>query len=812
MMIGKRRLHSARHIVLSLGMVAGLGWPAAGRGAPDQGRGHVTDAHPGASSLLAQLPLRFEPNRGQFPNGVRYLARGQGYSLALTADGATLGLSRTDSQASVGIRVAGGRRVEPRGLDALPGRTNYLIGNDAAKWKTNLEVYARVRYANVLPGVDVIYYGTGARRLEYDVVIAPGVEPERAAFAITGARSIEVDSDGSAVLRLAGGDEIRQPPPVAFQEDAAGVRTPVAARYEKRTTGTLGFAVGAYDRRRALVIDPAIAYSTYLGGSAYESGNSIAVDGAHNVYVLCSTTSADFPLSGSPPIQGVNHGGPEDVTITKLAPDGGSLIYSTYLGGSMADEGYGIAVDAAGNAYVTGLTDSTDFPTVLALQPHFGGGSLDAFLSVLAADGSALLSSTYLGGNLSDQGHGVAVDPDGRVYVAGTTSSPNFPTVAPRQAALAGGSDAFVSAFYPLAAGFIYSTYHGGSDVEEGLAIAVDAGHNAFLVGRTHSTDLPTQAAYQSTFGGSYYDAFAARFNATGSALVYSTYLGGSGDDVAYAVAVDGSSNAYVAGATNSGGFPPGNPSLPYADGFVFKLTPAGTRANSMSLGSGGGAVMGVALDAAANVYLASSVTLAGSVDSIVVEANLTTAVPTNVYYRSFGGTGSDAPTGVAVDGTGAAYVVGSTGSTDYPIASPLQGSLHGTQDAFVTKMGCAGTGNLLVTLVPNGGLNVTSASYTLTGAGQTINGSANVAGTPTQFQVGGLPCGSYVVNVGSGDGTWQGQGTSDVTGSATSALSVAIAPVTVAAVPWGGPGATVALALALGLAALRWRRLSDRR
>jgi hypothetical protein len=317
----------------------------------------------------------------------------------------------------------------------------------------------------------------------------------------------------------------------------------------------VGFRVAAYDRGKPLVIDPILAYSTYLGGGSDDDGYAIAVDGSGNAYVTGYTLSSDFPTTGA--LQGAN-GGPVDVFVSKLNPSGSALVYSTYLGGGTNDYGYGIAVDDAGNAYVTGDTWSTDFPMSNPLQGTNAGDD-DAFVTKLNASGSALVYSTYLGGGFYDAGYAIAVDASRSVYVTGFTWSTNFNTAAPLQGIKGGSEDAFVSKIDASGAALVYSTYLGGASFEEGHGIAVDGSGNAYVTGYTASTNFPTAGPFQGANAGSY-DAFVSKINSAGSALAYSSYLGGGSDDSGNGIAVDGSGNVYVTGYTASTNFPTAGP------------------------------------------------------------------------------------------------------------------------------------------------------------------------------------------------------------------------------------------------------------
>jgi hypothetical protein len=560
------------------------------------------------SEAYGKLPLNFEANRGQSDPRVRFLARSPGYTLFLTPAEAVLVLTRPGSQGpgeresrltEDGVRVGGavlrlafvGANPTPRvaGLEDLPGKANYFLGKDPARWRTQVPTYAKVEYRDLYPGVDLVYYGHRGQ-LEYDLVLQPGADPARIVLAIQGADRLDVDGQGDLVLHTAGG-AVRQRKPVIYQ-DVDGVRRQIAGGYVLKAAHQVAFQVGVYDASRPLVIDPVLVYSTYLGGSqTHEHGLGIAVDSSGNAYVTGSVsfghTSANFPTTAGA-FQPA-FGGSTDAFVTKLDPTGSRLVYSTYLGGSGSDVGASIAADAAGNAFVTGRTSSTNFPTTVgALQPSFGGGWADAFVVKLDPTGSALVYSTYLGGGggpdpvggelPGDWGAGIAVDASSNAYVVGSTSSANFPTANAVQPASGGFHDAFVVKLDPTGSALAYSTYLGGSSRDVGVGIAVDPAGNAYVIGSTLSADFPTANAVQPASGG-FDDAFVAKLDPTGSALAYSTYLGGSEGEAGKAIAVDPSGNAYVTGWTQSTDFPTAHPLRPVNGGAgVFGSTNGGDR------------------------------------------------------------------------------------------------------------------------------------------------------------------------------------------------------------------------------------------
>jgi Beta-propeller repeat len=415
-----------------------------------------------------KLPLSFEANQGQTDARVKFLSRGAGYALFLTSDEAVFSLrgnKAKDDASGVGRQsppspaipatsavlrmklVKANRAAKVTGTDELPGTNNYFIGNDPKKWSSNVAQYAKVKYEGVYPGIDLVYYGN-QRQLEYDFVVAPGADPRRIRLKLHGAGKLRIDKKGDLLLAAEGG-QVRLQKPQVYQQ-VGGTRKAVEGGYWMAGANTIGFRVADYDHSRPLVIDPVLVYSTYLGGSANDFAQCIAVDSAGNAYVAGFTYSADFPTVNA--ISSYGGGTWDEVFVTKINASGTALVYSTYLGGIYQDYAGGIAVDSAGNAYVTGAatpadaTTPADFPTVNAIQSSFGGGDSDAFVAKINASGTALVYSTYLGGSGHDQGYGIAVDSAGNAYVAGQTYSADFPTVNAIQSSSGGGPyDAFVS-------------------------------------------------------------------------------------------------------------------------------------------------------------------------------------------------------------------------------------------------------------------------------------------------------------------------------------------------------------------------------
>ncbi len=662
---------------------------------------------PAAASRLPapKLPVYFEENRGQQPEAVRFLSRGAGADLFLTHDGVEVaGAGRKWRMTFVA-----GRTSSPEGLDPLAARSNYLLGNDPRRWRLHVPHYARVRYQNVYPGIDVIFYGNAGREMEYDFVAAPGADASRIRLELSGPGKVVLTAQGELHW-----GPLRFRRPVAYQE-IDGERRPVECRW-MLGRNQAGFALGAHDPSRPLVIDPVLSYSSYLGGTGGSSAEAMAVDAQGNIYLTGTTASNHFPIAN--PAQEFFFGSNE-VFVTKLDPTGSTLVYSTYLGSWGDDRALGIAVDAAGAAYVTGFTSSPEFPLHAPLQGAYGGGSLvnggDAFVFKLNPEGSALEWSTFFGGSADEFARAIAIDRDGNILIAGSTNSfLDFPLVRPLQENYGGGTrDAFLLKLNPTGAEVLFSTFLGGGLVDEGNAIAVGAQGDIYFTGTTTSLDFPTHQPFQATYRGGARDIFIARIKADGSAFFYSTYLGSTGDDFARAIAVDSAGHAYITGYANSSSFPNRNPIQTALRGgrdvFLTRFNPEGSALVYSTLlgGSNNDEGFGVALDNNGDIYVTG---LTQSLNYPAVNsfhgANggaCTRAPCTNdvfvtkwkadgrklLYSTYLGGTAAEQPRAIVIDPEGTAWVAGQTASVNFPAVVAFQADYRGGGPAvaFVSRI-----------------------------------------------------------------------------------------------------------------------------
>lgn len=653
----------------------------------------------GVSPSRQALPLVFEPNQGQTTTPARYLSRGANHALYLGAQESVLMLrSKERAGEVIRMRLEGAdSHAKIQGERKLGGYSNYLTGNDRSQWRTNVPHFGKVKYTAVYPGIDLVYYGKEGL-LEYDFVVAPGADPGRIRFRMEGARSIKLSPEGDLVLTLGNG-ETRHRKPIIYQDSTEG-RRQIAGGYSIRGN-QVSFKLGEYDRTQPLVIDPVLSWSGYIGGTSAETGTSVAVDSQGNAYITGQTQS----LSGFPTTNGfqTSHGGSPavytDAFVTKINAAGNAIVYSTYLGGNDLDLAQFIKVNTAGEAYVTGHTNSTNFPTNNAYRATLSG-ALDGFIVKISAAGNALLYGTYLGGSGIDYVHGIAVDSVGTMYVAGYTTSTDLPNSVAGQV-LSGPTDGYVMKIPAAGNQVVFSAYIGGSNDEYILGMAIDPASNIYVTGRTNSANVPHSGTFQSGLAGKD-DAFVCKLNSSGARL-YWTYLGGAENDIGRSIVADATGAAYVTGDTSSSNFPVTAGALQttfggVADAFVAKLNPSGTAFEfSTYLGGNGSDIgFGIATNAAGNAYVTGqtlstnflTVSSIKTADQNALDAFVTKLTPNGaraVYSTLAGGASTDQANGIAVDGAGSAYITGVTLSNN--IASSIPGgALNGTQDAFFIK------------------------------------------------------------------------------------------------------------------------------
>ena len=850
---GKNDLKRDTVVCLLVAIVLGLATWSSNSGQA-RAQTHFPEAHlrdrEGVS--YTRLPLSFELNEGQVNPRAKYLARGQGFTLFLTRGDALLQLAKSETvdrnakpsssefsqglpRAASGLRPRGAsllsihdiagefnslsrstsrtanlvdlkllganRNAKVTGQSQLPGYTSYFLGNNPRDWHTHIPNYARVRYHQIYPGIDLVYYGRQGR-LENDFVLSPGSDSNLIRLGLKGVESIQLDPSGDLVLKVSGG-KIYLRRPKAYQGEGAE-RKDVPVHYVLRAGNHVGFALGAYDHRQQLVIDPVLTYSTYLGGGGGDIGYGIAVDSSGNAYVTGTTASLNFPTTSGGQ---TTIGGGRDIFVTKLNPAGTALLYSVFLGGGNSDTATGIAVDSSGNAYLVGYTSSTNFPTTSGAFQTSLLGNINVFLTKLDPTGSKLVYSTYLGGSGIDYGRAVAVDASGDAFVTGSTQSADFPTMNPLQVGLDGGSDAFLSEFNPSGTSLLYSTYLGGTGSDEGLAIALDGQGNPYIAGYTFSSNFPTQSALQSSLLGSS-DAFITEINPETSSLVFSTYLGGSGMDSAQSIALDSTGNIYVAGSTTSNDFPVTSGAFQSSnhgqgDAFVAKLAPGATQVvyGTYLGGSGADRANGIALDSSGDAYVtgftqSSDFPLTDALQRILGISGASTCGSTlcsdafvgelgpsgNLIYSTFlGGSAADLGRAIAVDSSGDAIVTGSTSSANFPvIAGAPQSTYAGSNSSpnvFVAKVSPQDAP--AVALSPqslnfgNQALNNASnpQTVTLVNAGSASLGITSIKASGEFSQTNN--CGT-IVSAGGGTCTIQVTFTPTKTGSVTDQISIA--------------------------------------
>ena len=571
-----------------------------------------------------KTPLVFEPNRGQAVSGFQWIGRGAGFRVGIASEGAMLEFRdrkaaapsrqvfinaseltnpRTKQQSAqsavVKFRLVGSNSWKLAGVAPTGGFSNYFIGNTSADWHTDIPHYAQVKATGVYTGIDLVFRGDQTA-LAYDFVVAPGADPKQIQLHFEGAARLQVDtSTGELVVATPGGTELRHTGPKIHQE-VAGKKVSVKGGFQVLKDDTVGFSLEDYDPKQPLVIDPTISFVTFLGGSNTDEANAVAVDGLGYTYVTGQTYSGNFNVYG-----GVDGGksGNSDAFVTKLGPKG-NIVFSTYLGGGDDESGNGIAVDASG-VYVGGQTHSDDFPTKQPYQYQKKGDS-DVFVTKLSPVGNRLVYSTYLGGGNGENGGAITVDASQSAYVAGFTTSQDFPVFYGYEYFPGDGDfapvNAFVAKLSPNGVSLVYATYLGGKNVDSISAIAVDSSLSAYVTGETLSADFP-YAGYQSMQFSGTPNAFLTKLSPQGDSLIYSTSLGLE-TTIGTGVSLDPAGNAYVSGIYCS---PCADPHPNF--GFVGKVSPQGklTYLKYLSGTDGGSSAFGIATDAEGDTYVVGS-------------------------------------------------------------------------------------------------------------------------------------------------------------------------------------------------------------
>jgi hypothetical protein len=720
---------------------------------------NAADVKLSVSENYGKLPLSFESNVGQSGKAVKFLSRGNGYTMFLTATEAVFSLRQTkekNSRAVWRLQLAGANQnATIKGQDSLPGKVNYMIGNDRNQWHTGIPTSRKVHYGDVWPGVDLVWYGT-QNQLEYDFVIKPGSDPAQVRLLFDGADGLRIDESGDLVVNV-NGEEMVQHAPTIYQDLGQG-RAMISGKYVMKGAREVGFAVGPYNVNKPLVIDPILVYSTYIGGDSSDLGFAVAADSNGNAYIAGESSSSEVTF----PIQNAIQGSQISTLafITKLNAAGTAVIYSTFLGDATGfctqdvcgTEVQGIAVGSDGRAAITGATvndnNQSDFPLT---DNHFQGNGfcigvcgleldrrVDAFVSVLSEGGNSLVYSTLFGGSATasgfggrafDRGNAIAIDSSNQVYVTGQTASNNLPTKHAFQWSRHSewdGTDAFIAVFNPLAtngnATLLYSSYYGGDGDEIGRGVAVDNDRNAYIVGSTESTDLETKSPsslppLRATFQGGGSDGFVAKIDTTSdgdASLTYSTYFGGNINDRVEAVAVDALQRVYITGASNSSptSFPLRNAfdsTQRNGEAFVAKLNADGTalfyssflggdNGNTSSDGEEG---LGITIDFGGNAYVTGRTTSGASFPVVLplaanlqgtafltkIEATVSNStVPKLLYSTTFGGSGARGES-IALDPKGNVYLGGTTPGTLTTTAGAFDTTFNGgTSDAFIAK------------------------------------------------------------------------------------------------------------------------------
>ncbi len=657
-------------------IVAFAGWICAGADPATKPRPQIAKQSR-LHDAYGRLPLSFEANHGQTDPRVRFLSRGNGYSLFLTSTEAVLKLRIPSVSKRLAERSGNRSRFsavriklkdanpapEITGVGELAGKSNYFIGRDNKAWLTNIPTFAGVRFGNIYPGVNLVYRGAQGR-LEYDLEVSPGADAARIKLEIEGARKLALDAARDLVIITTAGEVIEHAPMI--YQTIAGQKRVVPGGYVLEGAHTVAFKLGAYDRSCALIIDPMLTYASYLGGTGGDQGVSIAVDqNDGSAWVTGTTTSTDFPVTPDA-FQNSNFGS-SDIFMTKVSPDGSSLVYSTYAGGSNADQASGIAVDPSGNAYATGLTQSPDFPVTVGAFQLVLKGTQDAFVLALDRNGG-LIYSTLLGTNSA--GAGIAVDSAGEAFVVGTTNSANFPTTpGVFQSEYPGSISAplvgFVTKFSSDGTGLVFSSFMGLSDGGWPNAVALDSSNDVFISGGTSTgVNFNTQTCAPFLCG------FAVELDRSGSTLDFSDNFPFA---TLFAIATDTAGNAHIVGTR-------GGPlliNLDSAGNPTFVMLNLNGDPTRIAIGQSGNIFLGGVTNSTSLAVTpgAYQLTYGGAGDAFL--SVLDPSGIFNLYTTYLGGSGLDTARGVAVDSAENAYLTGTTQSNDFPVTAGVFEGQH---------------------------------------------------------------------------------------------------------------------------------------
>ncbi len=664
----------------------------------------------------------FIENKGQWPKEVLFLAKTGGMNAWITKSGVVYDFYKLEKRTTtrskkpfdrfdvsethrygymvkaVLVNTKAHSIIEP--LEKLQTYYNYFIGNDPLKWASHVPLYKEVKIQEIYDGIDIKYYFDNGL-LRYDYIVKPNADPNQIKIKLEGVDGYEVNEWGELILHTHLGI-VKQGKLLTYQFDK---KIYVGSRFIKNADGTLGIKLTKYNKSQILIIDP-LVYSTFIGGGSNDIGNSIALGSENNTYITGETSSSNFPTTSGAYDESLNG---NDVFVSKLNADGSNLLYSTFIGGGSNDYAYSLALDSEDNAYITGNTESSDFPTTNGAYDQSQNGANDVFVCKLNADGSNLIYSTFIGGSSWDYGYSLKLDGENNVYITGDSESSDFPTTSSAyEQSLNGASDVIVCKLNAAGSDLIYSTFIGGSTWEHGNAIALNDENNAFITGYTYSGDFPTtNGAFDDSYNGGGPDVFICQLDSAGSNILFSTFIGGSNYDYCYTLALDHENNAYITGFTESSDFPTTIDAYDEGfngdnDVFVCKLNNDGSNLlYSTFIGSSNNDYSySIALDSNNNAYItgftasndfpttidAYDQSQNGDDDVFVCKLN---ADGSNLIYSTFiGGTSSDGGNSLTLDSENNTYITGETSSSNFPTTSgAYDESQNSGKDAFIVKI-----------------------------------------------------------------------------------------------------------------------------